>query len=88
MSKETQPTPAKPRWIRAKDLTQRLGVHRITIYRWVQLGAFPAPRHLGGTRTVFWSAEEVEAWEARQLDAPVTPSSLNPHPATLKGPTP
>ena len=41
-----------------------VGVCRTTLHHWVKAGRFPAPRRLAGNRTVFWNAEEVEAWLA------------------------
>ena len=68
------PTPALDarRWLRARELTQRLGVNKVTVWRWVKAGRFPAPHQLGGTRSVFWSLAEIEAWEASH-HAPASP---------------
>jgi prophage regulatory protein len=58
---------SQPSWIRISELKHRLGIHPVTLWRWVKRGQFPAPRHLGNTRSRFWSRAEVEEWEARQL---------------------
>jgi excisionase family DNA binding protein len=68
MAAQTSETQAS--WIRIGELRRRLGVHPITLWRWVKRGEFPAPRHLGNTRARFWSRAEVEAWEAQRLAPP------------------
>jgi len=60
------PTLNSPRWIRARDLVRRLGIHRITINRWVKQGRFPPPHKLGNTRSLFWNLAELEAWESKR----------------------
>jgi excisionase family DNA binding protein len=45
-------------WVRDGDVAVMLGVHRSTVWRWLDAGLIPAPRRVGG-RTL-WSREEVE----------------------------
>ena len=46
--------------ISVKDIAQQLGLGQRTIWRWADLGRFPAPRKIGGRR--MWLVTEVEAW--------------------------
>lgn len=63
------PSPSPPQhasaaqYLRARDLLNRFGVSRVTLYRWVVNGTFPAPTRLGCSRTTFWNASDVERWE-------------------------
>ncbi|MGJ7456964.1 helix-turn-helix transcriptional regulator [Halomonas sp. RA08-2] len=45
-----------------KQLAERFGVTRSTIWRWVKIGLLPAPVRLtkGCTR---WRSPDIEAWE-------------------------
>jgi excisionase family DNA binding protein len=45
-------------WIIDAEVAAMLGVHRSTVWRWLDGGRIPAPRRVGG-RTL-WSREEVE----------------------------
>lgn len=47
--------------IRIKDVMERTGLARSTIYKYISLGQFPHPIKLG-TRAVAWVEREVEAW--------------------------
>jgi prophage regulatory protein len=41
----------------------RLPISYATVWRWVKLGAFPKPVHLG-PQTTAWRLEDIERWEA------------------------
>ena len=60
-----QPNPDKPlpTFLRLRDVAARVGVSRVTIYRWVNEGKFPQSVRLGG-HAVAWRREEVEEWES------------------------
>lgn len=45
-------------WIVDAEVAALLGVHRSTVWRWLDGGLIPAPRRVGG-RTL-WSREEIE----------------------------
>jgi excisionase family DNA binding protein len=45
-------------WIRAEDVAALLGIHRSTVWRWLDHGFIPAPRRIGG-RTL-WLREDIE----------------------------
>ena len=50
------------RIIRVRDLCERLGISRTTLWRRVESGALPAPFKIGGpgTRAVGWLESEVD----------------------------
>lgn len=48
---------------RLREVLQRVGVSRSTLYRYVHVEGFPPPVRLGPNR-VGWRVEEVEAWLA------------------------
>ena len=47
--------------LRIGDVMQAVGLSRVTIWRWVRDGKFPAPIRLG-SRHIGWRSEEVQAW--------------------------
>ncbi|WP_208858464.1 helix-turn-helix transcriptional regulator [Vreelandella nigrificans] len=47
--------------IRIKDVMERTGLARSTIYKYISLGQFPPSIKLG-TRAVAWVESEIEAW--------------------------
>lgn len=49
------------RLIRLPEVKRRVGLARSTIYRLMQLGAFPKARKLG-LRAIAWSEAEVDNW--------------------------
>lgn len=51
-----------------KRIAERYEVSRATVWRWVQAARLPKPVKLspGCTR---WRASDVEAWEAKQVEA-------------------
>jgi prophage regulatory protein len=56
----------KDRFLRLKEIRQRVGLSRSTIYRMMKDGTFPPSLSLGA-RTSVWLVSEVEAWiSARQ----------------------
>lgn len=52
----------------------RLPVSCATIWRWVKLGEFPKPVHLG-PQTTAWRLEDIERWEADHGASPQTDGS-------------
>jgi predicted DNA-binding transcriptional regulator AlpA len=59
--------PPKPR---PRDVSRWLGVSTVTLWRWRQSGALPAPHNLGNTRSLFWDRDELLAWEAARRGTP------------------
>lgn len=47
--------------LRRKQVEDRTGLSRSTIYLWIQEGLFPKPINLG-PRAVGWVEAEIEAW--------------------------
>lgn len=55
--------------IRCKDLMQRLGLSRATLWRRVKSGEFPKPLRLGGktnNSAIGWLNSDVENWLEEQ----------------------
>ena len=51
--------PAAPRrFLRLDNLANELGVHRVTVWKWVQAGSLPAPVRIG--RTPFWHRDVID----------------------------
>ncbi|NVE89244.1 helix-turn-helix transcriptional regulator [Vreelandella titanicae] len=55
------------RLIRIKDVMDRTGLARSTVYKYIGLGQFPQPIKLG-TRAVAWVEREVEAWICESIE--------------------
>ena len=55
------------RLIRIKDVMDRTGLARSTVYKYINLGQFPQPIKLG-TRAVAWVEHEVEAWICESIE--------------------
>jgi excisionase family DNA binding protein len=49
---------ARPLWIPAEEVAALLGVHRSTVWRWLEQGLIPRPRRIGG-RTL-WAQADIE----------------------------
>ncbi len=47
-------------WVADSDVALMLGVHRSTVWRWLDGGLIPSPRRVGG-RTL-WSRGEIEVF--------------------------
>ena len=53
--------PQPARLIRLKEVMNRVGLGRSTIYRWMDEGKFPRPVRLG-PRSVAWYEKDIEGW--------------------------
>ena len=53
--------------LRRKQVEERTGLSRSTIYLRIQEGTFPRPVNLGA-RAVGWLENEIEAWLASRLE--------------------
>lgn len=51
------------RILRTNELAERLGISRVTLWRWERQGLVPRKRRLG-PNTVGWLESEIEAWFA------------------------
>ena len=49
------------RFLRSREVAEIFGVHRVTIWRWVRAGTFPAPYLVDGN-TQRWRGEDLRAW--------------------------
>ena len=51
-----------------KQIAEKFGVHRTTIWRWVKEGGFPKPLKLsvGCTR---WPEKSIQDWESKRVEA-------------------
>ena len=54
------------RYLRAREVAERLGVGVTTIYRLIQQGQFIEGAKFGGSRR--WDVQEVDRWAAEQAD--------------------
>ena len=52
------------RYLRAREVAERLGVGVTTIYRLIQQGQFIEGARFGGSRR--WDVQEVDKWAAEQ----------------------
>ena len=59
--------PKKPSILRLKDVMQRIGLSRSTIYQRVSEGNFPKPISLGD-RAIGWLESEVDGWLHRRIE--------------------
>lgn len=55
------------RILRLKDVIEKTGLARSTIYKYVDAGTFPEPIPLGG-RSVGWVDSEVHQWIAEKVE--------------------
>ncbi len=53
--------------LRRKEVEQKTGLARSTIYARVQQGSFPAPVQLGSRHSVGWVASEIDEWLRTQI---------------------
>lgn len=54
------------RLIRLKEVQNRVGLGRSTIYRWMAEGNFPKPVRLGG-HAVAWVLADIDQWVAQRI---------------------
>src|SRR5439155_2846707 len=62
------------RYLRAREVCERVGLSRTTIWRQVRRGEFPTPRRLSAN-AIGWMASDVEAWIASR---PTTRATVTP----------
>lgn len=55
------------RLIRMKEVMDRTGLAKSTIYDWMKQGVFPQPVPLGGI-TVAWLESDIDAWIEERLE--------------------
>lgn len=54
---------SKKRLVRPDQILEMLGVSRVTLWKYIKEGKFPAPIKIGATR--FWDETEVDEWFER-----------------------
>lgn len=73
--KSAATTTGEDAMLRYPEVERRIGLSRVTIWRKVRAGTFPAPRELG-PNSVGWLESEIEAWrESRPRRGPTAPSA-------------
>lgn len=55
--------------LRRKQVENRTGLSRSTIYARISEGTFPPPINLGGGRAVGWIEMEIDNWLRSQIEA-------------------
>lgn len=55
------------RILRIKDVIEKTGLARSTIYKYIDIGSFPKPITLGG-RSVGWVDSEVHEWIVEKIE--------------------
>ncbi len=63
-----QEKPNMLRILRRKQVEDRTGLSRSTIYARIAEGSFPRPIDLGGGRAVGWIEAEIEAWLQTRIE--------------------
>ena len=53
--------------IRIKDVMERTGLARSTVYKYISEGRFPRPIKLG-SRAVAWVESEIESWIQNSIE--------------------
>ena len=56
------------RILRLKEVTEKTGLARSTVYKYLDIGTFPKPVPLGG-RSVGWVESEVHEWITKRIEA-------------------
>ena len=75
-TKSARTTTGEDAMLRYPEVERRSGLSRVTIWRKVRAGTFPAPRELG-PNSVGWLESEIEAWrESRPRRGPTGPTGL------------
>ena len=55
------------RFLRLKEVQNRVGVSRSTIYLWIEKGAFPKPIKIS-PRLIAWPEQTISAWMIAKID--------------------
>ena len=59
---------SQPKYLREPQVLERLPFSKPTLHRKVRNGTFPAPVKIGA-RAIAWLAEEIDAWERKNIEA-------------------
>ncbi|KPQ27640.1 MAG: putative transcriptional regulator [Marinobacter excellens HL-55] len=55
------------RILRLRDVMEKTGLARSTVYKYIEAGTFPKPIDLGG-RSVGWVDEEINDWILKKIN--------------------
>jgi prophage regulatory protein len=58
----TAPFAPLDRYLRRKEVEERVGLKKSAIYNHIKAGTFPKPEHLRGKRTARWRASAIARW--------------------------
>lgn len=56
---------------RIGTVTQKVGLSRATIYRFISENRFPKSQPYKGSNRVFWLSSEIRQWQWEQLEAAI-----------------
>ena len=54
--------------LKLKEVMNKTGLSKSTIYKWIDAGKFPAPKQLG-ERSVGWISTDIDNWIMSLVDA-------------------
>lgn len=63
--------------LRLPEVSDRVGVSRATLYRWIEDGSFPRQIRLG-RRSMGWPEHVVDNWLQDRISCPHGPMSFSP----------
>jgi len=66
--------------LRMKQLTEKIGLAKATIYRKIQNGAFPKPFVIGDGRAAGWLESDIDAWITQQIQPAIASQPAMPAP--------
>ena len=67
--------------LRIKQVTERTGISKTTLYNWIKEGKFPKAIHVQGSRMSSWPSSDIDEWIAEQK----TSSRNIPETASTRG---
>lgn len=66
---------SRSRIVRVAEFAGRLGISRVTLWRWERRGLVPPKRKLG-PNTVGWLESEIDEWWSKKFDDPEAEESV------------
>ncbi len=67
MTQDKHPTRQNDRLLRYREVEQRTGFRRSTLYFWMGKGLFPKPLKIG--RAVAWRERDIQQWMDERVEA-------------------
>ena len=71
----SEPNPTERRIVRQFEAVQRTGLSRVTLWKKIRTGQFPAPVDLGGGKIGFYS-DELDRWLAERPRVSYAPQAV------------